>query len=58
MGVVGEEEKANWQKYHTINAVKNKRIVIIDSYKIGSPTPISFAKTLEEMVSLIHPDKE
>ncbi len=55
MGIVGEDEKKVWQKYKTINAVKNNRIYIIDSYKIGSPTPLTFAETVEEIAELLHP---
>jgi iron complex transport system substrate-binding protein len=54
MGLVGEEEKKMWQKFKTLNAVKNNRINIIDSYTLCSPTPVSFTETLEEMVKIIH----
>ncbi|MFH1564153.1 MAG: helical backbone metal receptor [Nitrospirota bacterium] len=54
MGIVGEEEKKNWQKYKTLKAVKNKRIYIVDSYKLCSPTPVSFAGTLEEIIRILH----
>jgi iron complex transport system substrate-binding protein len=56
MGIVGKDEKRMWQKYRTINAVKNNRIHIMDSYKLGSPTPLAFAETLEEIAELLHPD--
>lgn len=56
MGIVGEDEKKVWQKYKTINAVKNNRIYIMDSYKIGSPTPLTFAETVEEIAELLHPE--
>ncbi|MBN1384251.1 MAG: ABC transporter substrate-binding protein [Elusimicrobia bacterium] len=56
MGIVSDEEKEIWQKYNTLNAVKNNRIYIIDSYKVCSPTPESFAETLEEIAKLIHPE--
>lgn len=55
MGIVGEQEKAVWEKYTAVDAVKNKRIYIIDSDKICSPTPLGFAQTLEEMVVILHP---
>jgi len=54
MGIVGEEEEEIWQKYKTINAVKSNRIYIVDSYKLCSPTPLSFVETLEELVRLLH----
>ncbi|MDI6641785.1 MAG: ABC transporter substrate-binding protein, partial [Elusimicrobiota bacterium] len=54
MGIVGEEEKKIWKKYKTINAVKNDRIYIIDSYKLCSPTPVSFVETLQEILKILH----
>jgi len=54
MGIVGEEEKEIWRKYKTLNAAKNNRIYIVDSYKVCSPTPVSFVEVLEEIVGLIH----
>ncbi|MFH1859856.1 MAG: ABC transporter substrate-binding protein [bacterium] len=56
MGIVGEEERKNWERYKTLKAVKNKRIYIVDSYKLCSPTPVSFAETLEEMIGILHPE--
>ncbi|MBU0700862.1 ABC transporter substrate-binding protein [bacterium] len=54
MGIVGEEEKKNWEKYKTMKAVKNKRIYIMDSCKLCSPTPVSYAGTLEEMIRILN----
>lgn len=54
MGIVGEEEKEVWRKYKTLNATKNDRIFIIDSYNLCNPTPISFVETLEEIVKILH----
>lgn len=56
MGIAGEREKEIWEKYKTINAVKNKRIYIFDSYKLCSPTPVSFPRTLREIAILLHPE--
>ena len=56
MGITGEEKKV-WEKYKSLNAVKNKRIYIIDSDKFCSPTPISFTEALEEIVGILHPEK-
>lgn len=55
MGIAGEEEKKTWAKYKTLNAVKNDRIYIIDSYRLCSPTPVSFAETLEGISCILHP---
>lgn len=54
MGIAGDEEKKDWQKYKVLNAVKNNRIYIIDSYKLCSPTPVSFVSTLKEIMSILH----
>lgn len=58
MGIAGEEEKEAWQRYKNLNAVKNNRIHIIDSYRLCSPTPVSFTQTLQEIAAIIHPDNE
>jgi len=57
MGIATEEEKRIWQKYQILNAVKNNQIYIIDTDKITSPTPLTFVKTLEEFVRILHPEK-
>lgn len=55
MGLVAEREKENWKKYENLRAADADRIYIIDAYKIGSPTPITFGKTLEEIANFLHP---
>ncbi|HAV42763.1 TPA: ABC transporter substrate-binding protein [bacterium] len=54
MGMIGEEETKMWERFKTLNAVKNNKIYIIDSYKICSPTPVEFGETLEEIFCLLH----
>lgn len=49
MGVSAEAEEKMWKRYKNLKAVQNNRIFIMDSYKICSPTPVSFAEVLEEM---------
>lgn len=56
MGIVGEQEKKVWEGYKVLNAAKNNRIHIIDSYKACSPTPLSFAGMLGEIAVLLHPE--
>ncbi len=56
MGITGEKEKKNWQRYKSINAVRNQKIYVIDSYKICSPTPITFTETLKEISEIFHPE--
>lgn len=54
MGILGEREKAIWQRYKSLRAVRNNRVYILDSYKMCSPTPITFAQMLEELVGILH----
>jgi ABC-type Fe3+-hydroxamate transport system substrate-binding protein len=54
MGIAGEEEKATWLRYKTVNAVKNSRIYMVESYRFCSPTPVSFVETVAELVRLFH----
>lgn len=54
MGIAGENEKQIWQKFKTLNAVKNNKVFVIDSYKLCSPTPVTFAETLEEIFYILH----
>ncbi|MFC2149822.1 ABC transporter substrate-binding protein [Candidatus Auribacterota bacterium] len=55
MGIAAKEEKTKWMKYKTMNAARDDRIYIIDSYALCSPTPVSFAETLADIAELIHP---
>lgn len=54
MGIVGDEEKRNWEKFKQVNAVKNKKIFIIDSDLACTPTPITYVKTLETIIDLTY----
>jgi len=54
MGIVGEKEKEVWRRYKTIGAVKNFRIFTVDSYRVCSPTPVSFVETVKELVRIFH----
>ncbi len=54
MGFLSEEEKKRWESFHNINAVKNKKIYIFNSDELTSPTPLSFANTVEKVFYLIH----
>lgn len=58
MGMTGEEEKEVWRKYKTINAVKNDKIHILDSYVICSPTPVTFVKAVKELTNIFFPSAE
>ena len=55
MDAAAESEKRVWQKFHSLKAVKNDRIFIMDSYRVCSPTPRTFVDALEEIVRALHP---
>jgi iron complex transport system substrate-binding protein len=56
MGVSGEGERNAWQRYKTMNAVKNGNVHIMDPDRICSPTPVSFVESLEEFAKILHPE--
>lgn len=58
MGLVGVEEKKEWDKYTTITAVKNDAVYVIDSYRICSPTPTIFVEALRDVIKILHPELE
>lgn len=53
MGIAGEEEKARWQEIKSLKAVKDNKIFSLDDY-ICSPTPVTFVKTVEELIQMIY----
>ncbi|MBE9511711.1 MAG: ABC transporter substrate-binding protein [Bacteroidetes bacterium] len=54
MGIVGNEEKKKWESYAELNAVKSKKIFIIDSNIACTPTVLSFTETLEQVIKKIY----
>ncbi len=56
MGLAAEDEKKAWQKFSSLSAVKTGRLHILDPYKVCSPTPVTFAETLENVAVALHPD--
>ena len=54
-GAVAEKEKKRWERFGTINAVRDGAVYVIDPYKMCSPTPVTFVEALETVVNLIHP---
>ena len=58
MGIAGEKEQENWNRFKSINAVKNKRIHTIDSDRFCSCTPVTFVDGLREIVEILHPGSE
>jgi iron complex transport system substrate-binding protein len=55
MGISGENELRLWKRFSRMKAVKNKRVYIIDADRLCSPTPVSFAEYLSEIVHILHP---
>lgn len=54
MGIVGGEEVKTWESYTELNAVKRKKIFIIDSNIACTPTVLSFTETLEQIIKKIY----
>ncbi len=55
MGEISVQEKVMWESFHSLSAVKNNSVHIVDAYAVGSPTPVSFLETIEEFRTLVHP---
>jgi len=58
MGIVGQKEKKAWEEFKTIRAVREGRIYVVDSYKLCSPTPVTFVEFLGKLARLLHPGLE
>lgn len=56
MGIAAEREKRAWQRFRSINAVRNGRIFVMDAYRTCSPTPVTFAEALAEFAAALHPE--
>ncbi len=53
---VAAKEKKKWQRFVSINAVKNNRIHAIDPNLACSPSPATFVQALRIISSYIHPE--
>ncbi|MBN2807299.1 MAG: ABC transporter substrate-binding protein [Prolixibacteraceae bacterium] len=58
MGITGQEEMKQWQKFNELNAAKNNKIYIVDAEKACNPTPVTFAETFETIVNLMRENHE
>ena len=56
MGILGEEERANWMKFPSITAVKEGKIFIVDSDVFCNPTISTFLEALKGTVLILHPE--
>lgn len=54
MGITGAREKKMWERFKNLKAVRNNKVVILDSNKMCSPTPVSFPGMLEELTEVLH----
>lgn len=53
---IAAKEKAKWQSMPVLNAARNNRIFVIDPDISCSPSPKTFANTLEIISYMIHPE--
>lgn len=54
MGIVGAQEEDVWKNFKEMNAVKNKRIYVIDSNIACTPSVVSFTKALEDIIHKLY----
>ncbi|MBA4391566.1 MAG: hypothetical protein C0399_11620 [Syntrophus sp. (in: bacteria)] len=57
MGLSGENEEKVWKRFKSIRAVKEDKIYFINADRMCSPTPVSFAESLEKIVRILHPKR-
>ncbi len=55
MGLSGKE-KEMWMKFKNLKAVKTGRVYVVDSYKVCSPTPVTFLESLKIFTRIFHPE--
>jgi len=51
-----EREVNYWKQFKNMKAVKNNSIFVVDSDIVCRPTPMSFIKSLKEILKIIHPE--
>jgi iron complex transport system substrate-binding protein len=54
MGIVGAQEEDVCKNFKEMNAVKNKRIYVIDSNIACTPSVVSFTKALEDIIHKLY----
>ena len=52
---VGGGEKGKWKRYRAMRAVRDGRVHVLDPDQVCSPSPLTFAASLEAIARLIHP---
>lgn len=58
MGDVTEAELRSWAAFPELGAVRSERVFIIKSSDIFTPTPLTFAKGVEIIAGLLHPNEK
>ena len=56
MGMAGETEKQEWNKYKTLKVAQTGRIHVIDPDRYCNPTPVSFVESIRELITVFYPD--
>ena len=55
---VGGGGKGKWERYRAMRAVRDGRVHVLDPDQVCSPSPLTFAASLEAIARLIHPGLE
>ena len=55
---IGGGEKGKWERYRAMRAVRDGRVHVLDPDQVCSPSPLTFAASLEAIARLIHPGLE
>ena len=53
---IGRNEKGKWERYAAMRAVRAGRVHVVDPDRVCSPSPLTFAASLETIARLIHPE--
>ena len=57
MGVDGEQERENWSKFRELRAARERKVYLIDAYKLCSPTPLSYVEVALKLASIFYGTK-
>lgn len=53
-----DAEFRSWTDFKAVEAVKNRRIFEVDSYRVCSPNPLTYPQALSDIITLIHGEGE
>jgi iron complex transport system substrate-binding protein len=54
MGMVGAQEKQEWERLTRLKAALNRKIFVVSSEQACTPSPVPFVETLRTMVGLMY----